>query len=74
MNDENGDEFQVLTCMACGFTSTMGEMITAHQSICEGIEPEKREFRRAILAMQFGEELIPRLQELAQSQARNQGV
>ena len=60
--------------MACGFHSTLADMMTAHQSICEGIEPEKRDFRYAILALQFGEDIIPQLQDLARQQAARQAA
>jgi hypothetical protein len=53
-----------LTCTACDYwiadenDDVVNTAIVAHQAGCEKIEPEKREYRKFVLALMVGEDQV----------------
>ena len=67
---EETEEEKVFTCMACDTTFRIDLMIIAHQTFCEGIDPDKREFRKTVLELTVGEHAEEVIELTRQHQAK----
>jgi hypothetical protein len=61
------------TCTACEeFSTVMSEMLIAHQSMCERMDDEGKEYRKSLLGLYFPEEAIPQVLELTKQHGERQ--
>jgi hypothetical protein len=71
--DVSEETTTLYTCMACEeFSTIMSEMLIAHQTMCEKMDEEKKEYRKFLLTLYFPEDAIPQVLELTKQHGERQ--